>query len=183
GSFTYTPDPDYNGPDSFTFKANDGSLDSNIATVSITVTPSNDAPSLTEGATFDLGSTNSGATSSDTLASDILTGTDYIDIDLTAVPGIAVTATTGNGTWEYSTDGGTTWVPFGTVDNTQSLLLSGNALVHYVPNGAGGETATFTFRAWDQTSGAQGDKVDTTSTRGTPAFPGQTPSATVTVVA
>ncbi len=37
GRFTYTPAANYNGPDSFSFKANDGSLDSNTATVSITV--------------------------------------------------------------------------------------------------------------------------------------------------
>jgi gliding motility-associated-like protein len=41
---TYTPNANYNGPDSFVFKANDGSVDSNNATVSITVTPVNDAP-------------------------------------------------------------------------------------------------------------------------------------------
>ncbi|TWT83445.1 Subtilisin E precursor [Planctomycetes bacterium CA13] len=41
---TYTPDVDYNGPDAFTFKANDGTDDSAIATVSITATPVNDAP-------------------------------------------------------------------------------------------------------------------------------------------
>src|SRR6185436_8117717 len=34
---TYTPAANYNGADSFTFKANDGSLDSKIATVTITV--------------------------------------------------------------------------------------------------------------------------------------------------
>src|SRR5262249_53261005 len=34
---TYTPAANYNGPDSFTFKANDGTADSNVATVSITV--------------------------------------------------------------------------------------------------------------------------------------------------
>ena len=33
----YTPNVNYNGFDSFTFKANDGGLDSNIATVSITI--------------------------------------------------------------------------------------------------------------------------------------------------
>lgn len=41
---TYTPNANYNGPDRFTFKANDGTVDSNTATVSITVTPVNDAP-------------------------------------------------------------------------------------------------------------------------------------------
>lgn len=40
----YTPSPDYNGPDAFTFKANDGSVDSNTATVSLTITPVNDTP-------------------------------------------------------------------------------------------------------------------------------------------
>jgi VCBS repeat-containing protein len=44
GAFTYTPAADYNGPDSFTFKANDGSLDSAPATVSITVNPRDDTP-------------------------------------------------------------------------------------------------------------------------------------------
>jgi VCBS repeat-containing protein len=44
GSYTYIPGADFNGADSFTFKANDGGLDSNTATVSITVTPDNDAP-------------------------------------------------------------------------------------------------------------------------------------------
>ena len=45
GSFTYTPDPDYTGPDSFTYFANDGELNSNIVTVSITVNPEpNQAP-------------------------------------------------------------------------------------------------------------------------------------------
>lgn len=41
---TYTPNENYNGPDSFTFKVNDGTVDSNIATVNITINPVNDAP-------------------------------------------------------------------------------------------------------------------------------------------
>ncbi len=43
-NLTYTPAANYHGPDSFTFKANDGAADSNIATVSLTVTSANDAP-------------------------------------------------------------------------------------------------------------------------------------------
>jgi VCBS repeat-containing protein len=45
GTFNYTPALSYNGPDSFTFRANDGTADSNTATVSITVNAINDAPS------------------------------------------------------------------------------------------------------------------------------------------
>jgi uncharacterized repeat protein (TIGR01451 family) len=44
GSFSYMPDADFNGEDSFTYKANDGELDSEVVTVTITVTPVNDAP-------------------------------------------------------------------------------------------------------------------------------------------
>ncbi len=44
GSFTYTPTSNYNGSDSFTYKANDGTADSNNAVVSITVTAVNDPP-------------------------------------------------------------------------------------------------------------------------------------------
>ena len=44
GSFTYTPNANYNGSDSFSYKVSDGSLDSNVATVSITVNAVNDAP-------------------------------------------------------------------------------------------------------------------------------------------
>jgi len=41
---TYRPASNYFGSDSFTFKVNDGQIDSNIATVTITVTSVNDAP-------------------------------------------------------------------------------------------------------------------------------------------
>ena len=44
GSFTYTPAANYNGADSFTYKANDGTADSTVATVAITVAAVNDAP-------------------------------------------------------------------------------------------------------------------------------------------
>lgn len=47
GSFTYTPNADFNGADSFTYKANDASTDSNTATVSLSVGALNDAPVAT----------------------------------------------------------------------------------------------------------------------------------------
>ncbi len=42
----YTPNPDYNGSDSFTFKVNDGELDSQLAKIDITVNPVNDRPTV-----------------------------------------------------------------------------------------------------------------------------------------
>jgi hypothetical protein len=44
GSFTYTPAPDYFGPDSITFRARDAVLNSNNATVRISVLAVNDPP-------------------------------------------------------------------------------------------------------------------------------------------
>ena len=41
---TYTPAPDFFGADSFTFQANDGLFDSDVATITIAVQPVNDAP-------------------------------------------------------------------------------------------------------------------------------------------
>lgn len=43
-TLTYSPNADFNGSDSFTFRVNDGMADSSAATVSITVNPVNDAP-------------------------------------------------------------------------------------------------------------------------------------------
>ncbi|KYK22881.1 hypothetical protein AYK21_03500 [Thermoplasmatales archaeon SG8-52-2] len=44
GGFSYTPNNNYVGTDTFTYKANDGSSDSNIATVTITINSVNDPP-------------------------------------------------------------------------------------------------------------------------------------------
>jgi VCBS repeat-containing protein len=61
GSFTYTPNANFSGSDSFTYIANDGELDSNFATVSITV---NDLPppNTPPVATGDSYSTDEGVT-------------------------------------------------------------------------------------------------------------------------
>jgi hypothetical protein len=44
----YTPAANYNGPDSFMFRVNDGALDSNVASVSLNVAAVNDAPTTSD---------------------------------------------------------------------------------------------------------------------------------------
>ncbi|MBK7003103.1 MAG: tandem-95 repeat protein [Rhodoferax sp.] len=44
GTFSYTPNANYFGADRFTYTASDGELTSNPATVNLTITPVNDAP-------------------------------------------------------------------------------------------------------------------------------------------
>ncbi|MDM8557525.1 Calx-beta domain-containing protein [Candidatus Parabeggiatoa sp. HSG14] len=51
GFFIYTPTSNYKGSDSFTFKVNDGVVDSNTATVNITITPIADKPTVTTAIT------------------------------------------------------------------------------------------------------------------------------------
>ena len=48
GTFSYTPNLNFNGSDFFTFRANDGGLDSNTATVFISIAPVNDPPTAAD---------------------------------------------------------------------------------------------------------------------------------------
>lgn len=68
----YTPAPDYNGTDYFTFRAYDGAEYSNTATVTIAVTPVNDTPEAYAQAV---------STTQDTSVSTTLTGSDVDDGD------------------------------------------------------------------------------------------------------
>jgi VCBS repeat-containing protein len=82
GSFTYTPAADFNGTDTFTYKASDGSLDSNVATVTITINAVNDAPV----AVNDAKTTNEDTGFAfDVVAND--TDVDHANGDLHVVPG------------------------------------------------------------------------------------------------
>ncbi len=70
GSFNYTPFPNYNGPDSFTYTISDGNGGSASATVNITVTPVNDNPSAAADAVT--GAEDSGTTFINVLANDTI---------------------------------------------------------------------------------------------------------------
>jgi VCBS repeat-containing protein len=123
GSFSYTPAANFNGSDSFTYKANDGTVDSNLATVTITVNPVNDNPTV---------AANNGSVTVDEGQTAQNTGTwadiDGDDVTLTASRG-TVTKNAG-GTWSWS---------FATNDSDQSGLVTITA------NDGNGGTVTATF--------------------------------------
>ncbi|MFA7431304.1 MAG: Ig-like domain-containing protein [Rhodospirillaceae bacterium] len=138
------------------------------------VTAVNDAP--VAGTSGSLGTTTEGAPFT-TAVSAFLNST---DVDSGALSGIAVTGMSGNGIWQSSLDG-VTWTAIGPVSGTSALLLGSTAQVRYIPEAAGSETASITYRAWDQSSGAPGDTVDTTTNGGTTAFSATTTSASLLV--
>ncbi len=172
-----------------TVQAADAFVSSNLATATIAVVAVNDAPILDNSGIMTLTTitedqtTNAGQSVASIIASaggDRLTDPD----SGTALEGIAINSlTSGNGTWEYSTNAGSSWTPIGTVSDSSALLLRSTDLVRFVPNAQNETTATFGFRGWDQTSGSAGSKVDASTNGGTSAFSTAIEVASITVSA
>lgn len=156
------------------------------AVVNQIVTSLNDAPVLTS-ASPTLPGLSDGAINNPGVLVSSLYSTNYTDVDTVAVKGIAITGLNrGNGNWQFSTDGGTSWSTIGNVLVNSALLLRSTDLVRFVPDGINGTTADFTFRAWDQTGitiGLQGVKYDTSVAGGTTPFSIGQDTASITVTA
>ncbi|HIF9204128.1 TPA: retention module-containing protein, partial [Photobacterium damselae] len=96
GSWEYVPNPDFNGEDSFTVVVDDGNGGSDTITVTVNVTPANDAP---------VGEDVTAETQEETAVTGQLTATDVDSDNLTFKPGtnpengqVTVNA---DGSWEY----------------------------------------------------------------------------------
>ena len=125
---TYTPNSGYTGPDAFTFKANDGKVDSNVATVSITVTPvTTGCPSRTPK--LDTSVSSDQKTAATKLVSPALTTaggnellTAFVEADGPLAPTQTVTSVTGGGlTWKLAARSNATW---GTTEVWQASATS-----------------------------------------------------------
>ncbi|MCP3873608.1 MAG: DUF4347 domain-containing protein [Desulfobacteraceae bacterium] len=107
------------------------------------------------------------------------------DVDSGALEGIAITnVDETNGTWWFSTNNGSTWTSMTGASNTSAVLLASdaNTRIRFIPNGTNFGTNTITFRAWDQSSGSNGDtSVDTTNNGGNTSFSTATETASVYV--
>jgi len=143
------------------------------AIFAIAINDGNDAPSLSGGpvalpAVYDY-ETPTVVTVADVLADASVT---YLDQDAADAAGVAVVGAAGAGLWEYSADG-VSWAAVGAVGNASALLLPGSHSLRYTPEYPGpdgGETASLTLRAWDQTAGAAETVVDATAQGGSSAF-------------
>jgi hypothetical protein len=110
-------------------------------------------------------------------------GPSVSDADTGAVQGIAISSlSSGNGTWQCQVGAGP-WTNVGAVSDSGALLLQATDKVRFVPDGRNADTASFTYRAWDQTSGAGGAKVSASVSGGTTAFSTGTDTASISVTA
>ncbi len=158
-------------------------------TVNITSVFSNEPPVLNASETPSLGSVLEGATNPAgiTVAALVVDGS-ITDID-GAIEAIAIEAVnTSLGTWQYSLDGGSSWLTMqadllNSSTNTLGLLLGPANLIRLLPYGDlnGTPASAITFRAWDTSSGVAGQYVVTTP--GTGAFSAASDTAGLTVTA
>ncbi len=119
-----------------------------------------------------------------TLVSAIIAG-QVTDADSGALYGIAVTAVdNSNGAWQYSTNGGSTWMAFNAPSMTAAQLLAAdaNTYVRFVPNANWiGTDAGLTFFAWDQTVGVAGNTINVAGTGGGTPFSSASATASISV--
>ncbi|MFP5404419.1 MAG: retention module-containing protein, partial [Gammaproteobacteria bacterium] len=119
GTLTYTPDPDYHGPDSIAYTISDGQGGTHSATVGITVTPVNDNPVAVPD--------SANATEGIPVILDVLSNDSDPDGDPLSVTG----ASAGNGTVVVNPDGSLTY--------TANTGYSGtDTLAYTISDGQGG---------------------------------------------
>ena len=192
GSLTlfFVPVANFNGDTSFDFAAIDdqGRQDTTAGRHSLEGTAVNDAPVLdnTGRNTLTPIDEDNFTSAGDTVASIIASAGNpdaITDVDADAVEGIAIyAADSTNGTWEYLSNDGITWTAFGTPSATAALLLTEETLVRFVPDADFNGDATFSYRAWDQTTGDQGDSISlTNNTGGTGSLSVRLDTARITV--
>ena len=173
---------------SVAFDVSDGALTSAPATRDVQVAAVNDAPVLDNSAAMLLTTIGRAHANSpgNTVAQVIgsVGGDRITDVDSAALEGVALTGTTtgGLGAWQYSLDGGGNWTAVGALNTSAALLLRDIDRLRFVPNGGANGQATFTFRAWDQSSGGAGTLADASSGAGTQPYSAAFESASINVV-
>jgi VCBS repeat-containing protein len=134
GAFTYTPNPNVSGSDTFTFVANDGLADSNVATVDVTIAPVNDAPVAADGTAL----TTPGASVDGTLAaSDIDSAPLTYSIVGPPSKGTVVLTSATTGAYTYTAGTGATGIDTFTFKANDGALDSNTATITVTIEGSG----------------------------------------------
>lgn len=193
--FNTSDSPDVSSERFVSVTVNDGAKISLPATITITIIPVNDAPELDPTCAMTLASidedsppTNGRQVQSIISSGEQEGGRDCItDKDKGDPEGFAVVEVgSANGVWQYSTASGAadSWKEFAGVSDTSAVLLSGTARIRFIPNPNFNGSASFTFRAWDQSdekaSGTTG--VNTSLNGGTTSFSAQTGVVTIQIL-
>ncbi len=129
GSFTYSPAPGYAGADSFTYRANDGSLNSNTATVSIMVTTVDGAPVAANDAYSTAKNTPLSVPAKGVLTNDTDPDGDALTAALVAIPLHGVVVLSANGSFTYAPATGYTGADAFTYRASDGTLNSNTAAV------------------------------------------------------
>jgi photosystem II stability/assembly factor-like uncharacterized protein len=189
----YMPNPDFSGTETLIITVNDlghngpGGPQTTTATITINVTPVNDAPVLdASGNPFLDDIREDDGANPGTRISDLLARTAGVtDVDGPGAGIALINVDTTNGTWEYSLDGGVTWSPVIGVSFTNALPLPSTARLRFIPlpDFNGSMPNAITFHAWDQSSGTAGSTVDLTGLLGgSNAFSVNSETASLTVL-
>ena len=140
GNFVYTPNANFNGTDSFTYIANDGTANSNIATVTITVCGVNDAPVACDDVTSIKEDTAPNPVTGNVLANDINPDGDTLTVTNAGI------ITLNYGVLELNTDGSYTY----TLNNSNpavNALNDGQTLTdsftYNISDGQGGTASAY----------------------------------------
>ena len=129
GSFTYTPAASFSGVDSFTFLAFDGIANSNVATVSIVVSPVNQAPVATNDTYSTAVNTTLTVGAPGVLANDKDPDGDPITAVLVSQPADGTLTFNGDGSFTYSPAAGFSGTDSFTYQATDGQILSNVATV------------------------------------------------------
>ncbi|MFN5929386.1 MAG: LamG-like jellyroll fold domain-containing protein, partial [Roseiflexaceae bacterium] len=151
-------------------------------TMPLTIIPANDAPVVAATTLTSISEDVADTSNVGTSVFDMVAA--ITDVDSGANKGIAITAiNTTDGRWQYTLNGGTTWVTMLNVSTTNAIPLAANLnhKVRFIPNPTFSGTTTFQFRAWDQTNGTAGQGINVSVNGGTTAFSANTATATLTV--
>jgi len=193
GSLSYTPIVNQSGVAVIFVTVTDGGLDGNLGTSSdnasftqqftVAVNSVNSAPVLNNAGSPTLPSIPEDSSNPlGTSVSTIVIDGSMTDADGPAVEAIAVTsASSVNGQWQYSINGGLNWQPLSAASISGAILLNPGYQVQFLPNANFNGTASFSYRAWDQSTGGGGMFVDTTVNGGTTAFSTAIETASITV--